>query len=165
MTTLILDRRNNTLYADQQETYYKHMKLKCRKLVPFYINNTKWGWAAMAGDSEGGEIYLRWAKGLTAFDDIYINSDTRPKFKDISGFLVNAKEQYIIHEHGSPAQITDDYFAAGCGSEMAMVLLDVGIPVPEIFKIINNRSGMVSKEFDYVEYAKKNAQIIYNQTA
>lgn len=167
MTTLILDRRTKTLYADKNETYGKNgITIKCIKIVPVYLKNGfHWGWAAQSGPSAEWVTYLRYLSFLDDIDQIKDTADDRPRWRKLGGFLVSREgNTYVVDEEGVPIPMEDHYMCDGAGYVEALLLLDAGVSPPQVFKLISERTSHTSKEYDSIEYGKKNAKIIYNQT-
>lgn len=167
MTTLILDRQNKVLYADQKETYSKgKLTMKCKKILPVYLANRKhWGWIALAGDSAEGYTFLHYLSKLPSIDKLHEPDDKRNNWKELGGYLVGKDgSEYGISNEGVPLLIEERLVADGAGFIPAQVLLDYGCPIPQVFALLAKRTGHTSKEFDYIEYGKKNAKVVYDQT-
>ncbi len=164
MTTLILDRKNKILYADQQETYGKSMRVLTHKIVPLKLKTKIYGWIALAGSSEEGESFLRYVSKLDDFQEIKDVNEKRPNWKKLGGIIVGSDHTtYLLGGDGTPWPVYYDYMADGAGWEAAMILLDLNIEIPYIYYLLSKRTVHTSAEFDYIEYGKKNSKVIYNQ--
>lgn len=164
MTTLILDRRSKILYADQQETYGKAMRVPTHKIVPLKLKTKNYGWIALAGSTEEGETFLRYVSKLDDFEEIKDLNEKRPNWKKLGGIVVGPNDKtFLIGGDGTPWPIYCDYMTDGAGWEAALILLDLGINVPQIYTLLHNRTVHTSAVFDYIEYGKKNAKVIYDQ--
>lgn len=165
MTTLILDRRNTTLYADKREVYEKTgIKQVCNKIFPISFGGKHWGWCATGGDSDHTELFIRVLGKLPELHAITGNEELdKIKKLNIDLILVSTKgDAYVVGDSLIPRLITEPYTASGSGWVAAVTLLDAGHSVPEIFKLINQRQVHTSRDYDQVNYGQKNAKITYH---
>ena len=165
MTTLILDRTNKTLYADQKESYAKgNLTVKCRKIEPLHLKDKHWGWIALCGDSAEGYTFLHYVKTKSHLSDLNVPDEKRPNWKKLGGILVGFDGTcYNLSDEGVPMPISEDLFAEGAGYVPAKLLLEAGVPIPKIFWLMGKYTGHTSQEYDYVQYGKKNAKVIADQ--
>lgn len=163
MTTLILNRDLQVLFADRQEVHNRSIKIETQKIIPLKLKNSKVkGWIALAGNSDEGETFLRYLSQLTNIHELKDLSDKRPRWKNLGGFiaLLNG-DTFMISGDGTPFPVTARYMADGAGMEAAICLLDAEVSVGKIYALLGKRTTHTSANFDHVLYTNPRAEIIH----
>lgn len=158
MTTLIADLRENLLYADKRGTSGKLIKEDTvNKLFKITFRNKDTCWLAFSGDLYDAPAIIHFLSNLKTFEDLsqiyLIDEDKRPKVEDFEGFLARKNgDVYLIDDKLKIVPVESDYWAMGAGWREAIVLLDVGIPVKDIFSLLDDRTTHTCKEYSVVNY-------------
>ncbi len=165
MTTLILDRRTKTLYADRKETYGKgKLHTYGCKIYPLILEGKKfWGWVAIAGDYAEWTRFMYWISSQSTIKCLW--EKDKPELKEIAGFAVGLDgTELSFTADGTPLPVTEPYASDGVGYLQVIPMMDGDIPIPRIFEILSKRTAYCSSDFDFIEYGKKNPKIQHSSS-
>lgn len=155
MTTLILDRKNQTLYADKLEVWGDDIKIFTNKIE--LVTNKKNKRFIILGSGSSVDIikFKHFFSKLNGIEGLLEKamSSKKPTIKSLELIIVDAEmKTWFVNRSLIPIEITDDLFTAGAGGQMAMILWDSGADICDIFRLISERTTHTSKEFDSYYY-------------